>query len=251
MSKSIYEQEKNLFNDLRFSLPEELREKIVDDGLCWASISDKIPVEEDNFWPENLWVNSTKRILFLLKEPNGNEGDDYKCWDWSIGNELFGNVISLWLEGIQTTTKDYCPSHKDLSHRKDIFKKYPFAIVNVKKEAGDATADWNEIWEHAELNKDFLIKQIREILKPNIIVCGGSNDSGTDNTKMITIAKDIIFEDEKDNFEKINNWCHYNKNLNVLLIDSYHPSYPKLGFEDKVDQLLLSYHNFLKTLVLT
>lgn len=244
---SIYQKEEDLFNELRKSYTKNISKKIVDDGLCWADISSAVPVKEKQFWPENLWEDADRKILFLLKEANGNGGEDYKDWYWSKGHEGFGNVLAYWLEGIHSTTKQYCPNHYDMSlkiSRAEILKKYPFAIVNVKKIAGDNKADWKEIWEHAAKNKDFLKKQIRDILKPNIIICGGSNDSNNGYKKMITIAKEIIFDDEKEEFIKINNWCHYNPKIDVLLIDSYHPAMPG-SYSSKIDDLLINFQHFI------
>lgn len=246
-NQSIYMREENLFNEFRNSYPERLRENIVDDGLCWASISNEIPIIENHFWPENLWEEAKRKIMFLLKEPNGNEGDDYKDWNWSEGNSVFGNVLAYWLEGLLTTTPTYCPTYSELSQnisRYQIFKKQPFAIVNIKKEAGDSIADWDEIWEHAIKNKVFLKNQIRQILRPNIIVCGGSNDNNNDYRKMISIVKDILYDDEKNGFVKINNWCHYNKSIDVLLIDSYHPTM-RSSYSTKIDDMLLNFQQFI------
>lgn len=244
---SIYQKEEDLFDELRKSYPKNISDTIVDDGLCWADISSAVPVKEKQFWPENLWEDASRKILFLLKEPNGNGGEDYKDWNWCRYHEVFGNVLAYWLEGIHSTTKQYCPNHYDISRnitRAEIFKKYPFAIVNVKKIAGDNIADWNEIWEHAFKNKEFLKKQIRDILKPNIIICGGSNDSDIEFKKMISIAKEIIFDDQKEKFKKINNWCHYNPEIDVLLIDSYHPAMPS-SYLNKVDNLLVNFQQFI------
>ena len=243
-NKSIYESEKSLLEQLRDSYPKELKENIVKDGLCWAAISHEMPDTSRRNWPECLWTDSDRRVLFLLKEPNGNEGEDYKDWDWSNGTEIFGNVLAYWLEGIMTTKVDYCPTYNEISSRQNIFKKYPLAITNLKKIAGDSSADWAEIWEYAQRDKKFLQIQIREILRPNIIVCGGSNDNENNYKKVISIALDYIFPDIKDGFKKINNWCYYNSDANIVLIDSYHPSLI-MNEQDKIEGLVNGFHDFI------
>ena len=205
--QTIYDSEVALFENLRKTYPEEMRDRIVDDGLCWAAISNKMPDKSNRNWPECLWTESKRRVLFFLKEPNRNEGEDYKDWDWSEGSEMFGNVLAYWLEGLMTTNADYCPKYNEISSRKDIFKKYPLAIVNSKKIAGGSSANWNTIWEYAERDKLFLRTQIRDILNPNIIVCGGSNDAEDKSRKVLSIALDYVFQDLKEGFRKINNWC--------------------------------------------
>lgn len=241
---SIYESEENLFERLKQSYPEELRDYIVEDGLCWGAISNKIPDQSNCNWPECLWTDSKRRVLFFLKESNGNEGDDYKDWNWSEGTETFGNVLAYWLEGLMTTTSDYCPKYNDLSSRHDIFKKYPLAIVNSKKIAGGSSANWKTIWEYAERDKTFLRTQIRDILSPNIIVCGGSNDNGIKDRKVLSIALECIFCDIKQGFEKINNWCYYNADEDILLIDSYHPSFI-MNEQEKIEGLINGFYEFI------
>lgn len=243
-TKSIYELEEELHNKLRDTYPESERDKIVDDGLCWAAISNLQPDKSNKNWLECLWVESSRRVLFLLKEPNGNDGDDYKDWDWSVGSGTFGNVLAYWLDGLMNTTADYCPSYDDISCRKDIFKKYPFAIVNSKKISGGSSSNWPEIWEYAKRDKQFLRTQIRDILKPNIIVCGGSNDSADEKRKVISIALEIIFSDIKEDFISINNWCQFNPKENILLIDSYHPSCI-MNERRKVEELIEAFHEFI------
>ena len=100
--QTIYDSEVALFENLRKTYPEEMRDRIVDDGLCWAAISNKMPDKSNRNWPECLWTESKRRVLFFLKEPNRNEGEDYKDWDWSEGSEMFGNVLAYWLEGLMT-----------------------------------------------------------------------------------------------------------------------------------------------------
>lgn len=244
MDKSIYQQETELFDELINTYPEDLRLKIVADGLCWAAISNELPDSNNNFWPENLWTQSDRRVLFLLKEPNGNIGEDYKDWDWSKKNENFGNILAYWLDGLMRTTPSNQIQYDDLSNRADVFKKYPLAIVNVKKMPGDSEADWCEIREYAHRDQHFLRKQIKSILKPNIIVCCGSNDSDDDSRKMLSIAIDCIYTAEKDKFRKVNNWCYYNDEDKILLIDSFHPS--AIGKnEDKVNPLLSNFYDFI------
>lgn len=243
-NSTIYESEVALFENLKKTYPEEMRDTIVDDGLCWAAISNKMPDKSNRNWPECLWTESKRRVLFFLKEPNGNEGEDYKDWDWSEGSETFGNVLAYWLEGLMITNADYCPKYDDISSRKGILKKYPLAIVNSKKIAGGSSANWNTIWEYAERDKLFLRTQIRDILKPNIIVCGGSNDAGNNFQKVLSIAMDCVFPDIKEGFMKVNNWCYYNSEAEILLIDSYHPSLI-MNEQEKIEGLINGFHDFI------
>lgn len=241
MNKSIYRQEKDLFEELSIARPE-YKDEIVEDGLCCADISNREPTASDEYYPENLWKDSNRRVLFLLKESNNNAGEDYKDWEWSKGNDEFGNTIASWLYGLhQVSNLEFVAEH-DMPSRMEIFKKYPFAIVNVKKTSGHSSSNWNILREYAEKDQDFLHRQIRDILKPNIIVCGGSNDKNDDNRKMLSIAMGIIYPDFTFDTITDNNWCYYNRDHRLLLLDSYHPSYNA----NKVNPMLMAANEFLK-----
>lgn len=230
--KSIYQQETELLDALMQSYPLNLQDKIVYDGLCLAAISNNTPDAQNNFWPENLWTQSNRRVLILLKEPR-DAGEDYREWDWGEGNEQFGNVIWNWLYYlINLTPMKNIPEKNCIPSRRVMSREYPLAIVNLKKLSGGRTADWEEIWRYAKRDKVFLKKQVRDILKPTIVVCGGSNNDGDNYRKVMTIALEYIFDDIKDNFKKINDWCHFSLEDNILLIDSFHPSAIK-SFEEK------------------
>lgn len=242
---TIYEKENQLFES--WSNCKSLDEGVVWDGLCWANIRDAdmangISHLDEHY--ESLWTESARKPLFFTKEPNGNDGEDYRDWHWE-GKNSFVNVVSYWLQGLHQVSADYCPNLSKLQSIDDILAQYPLCLVNAKKTAGDDISDWKEIREAAHANQKYLYRHIREILKPNIIVCCGSNDDNDDNRKMLPLALDCLFPDEKDRFVKVNGWCHYNSELDILLIDSYHPSY-RIAEEFKVNELLKSVHEFYK-----
>lgn len=241
--KSIYQQETELLEALAQSYHSDLQDRIVYDGLCWAAISLDLPDVNNNFWPENLWTESKRRVLFLLKEPR-DEGEDYRDWDWGANNEQFGNVLWEWLYSIKATTSHSIPDFNAKPSRRELSQMFPLAIVNLKKLSGGRTANWESIWKYAKRDKTFLKKQIREILKPSIIICGGSNNDGDNYRKVITIALEYIFDDIRDNFRKINDWCYFSGKDNILLIDSFHPSAIKT-FEEKTLYMAEAFKDFL------
>ena len=192
----------------------------------------------------NVYGQIQNDVYFFPQRAQWQWGDDYKDWDWSEGSGTFGNVLAYWLEGLMTTTINHIPTYHELSPRKNILKKYPLAIVNSKKIAGGSSSNWKIIWKYAERDKSFLRTQIREILKPNIIVCGGSNDAEDGYRKVLSIALEYVFPDIKDGFKKINNWCYYNLENDILLIDSYHPSII-MNEKEKIEGLINGFHDFI------
>ena len=51
------------------------------------------------------------------------------------------------------------------------------AIVNVKKISGSASVLNDTLYDYAKRDAPFLKRQVRDILQPNIVVCGGGSNS--------------------------------------------------------------------------
>lgn len=191
-----------------------------------------------------LWYKAEKRILFLMKDTNENPGQDMRTWigrqhPTRITNRFFKN-IALWFYGLITFTKD--GHYKSFNEANDVdkysksFDDFPLAIVNCKKESGNAGIDNETLLEDANKFGKYLKKQI-EILEPNIIVCGGG--SGT----VLRIAKEIIYPELE--FVKINDWIYFNKIKDLILIDAYHPTH-RISTKDKYEELMDAYQEYFK-----
>jgi hypothetical protein len=238
----IYDQEKLLSDAWIKSYPLEEQKKFCFDGLC---CNGEITSEGKNANignEEELWNSSKRKIVFLMKDTNGNPGEDYRAFPWRIVTHPFFANIFRWLEGLSKVTKDYLPSWDNEGYTPDYCKvvmTYPLAIVNCKKISGGNRVYNNTVWNYAKRDQQFLRKQIRDILAPNIIVCGGG--SGT----MLRIAKELIYPEYQDTFIEFSPTVHYSQKANVLLLDSYHPSAP-ISDDIKIYGLIEELHNFLK-----
>ena len=130
-------------------------------------------------------------------------------------------MIFNWLQGLNEITLDYTPLLENNSYfdpANQVVLKYPLAIVNVKKQSGISSVYDDVLYTYAERDASFLRGQIRDIYT-NIIVCGGGTHSS-----MLDIAKDIFIQSSGINLVKVNNWCYYMKEPEILLINSWHPS---------------------------
>ena len=197
-----------------------------------------------------LWNNSSKRILFLLKDMNDPDeyGLDLREWMGTqnppIITKRFFKNIALWLLGIDEIQENgnFIPFNEANIPEKysKAFEEKPFAIVNCKKQAGSANISNEELLDYVEKYGIFLKKQI-EILDPNIIYCGGGSDNqiGT----VVTIAFKIIYP--KLDFLKVNNWIFFNKKKNIILIDGWHPSYRVLSYIDGYKVMMEKFKEFL------
>ena len=240
MNKNIHEQEDILYKEWLQSYSKEEQTQFCRDGLCSISDVEGQYGEQE----EEMWINAKRRIVFLMKETNGNPDEDYREWQWPTVYHRTFNIVFKWLQGLSTVSETFIPS---LNHERDYFDtpnevigKYPLAIVNVKKIAGGTQASISAIQEYAERDKDFLRTQVADILQPNIVVCCGYSE--TYGSYMTEIAKKYIYP--KLSFMKINNWCFYCKEKNILLIDSWHPGARK-SQEEKIDEMMLNVNEFM------
>lgn len=241
----IYKKENEIFEKIKNELSQDEREKFVRDGLCWADICCGEELPDDVFTEnENLYLQQRPRIVFLLKESNDNAGEDYRDWHWAErkGCMTFKNSIALWYEGLLSTTATYLSTLKDLRQEREIFTEHPCVIVNIKKTSGGNKSSWNEILQFATEHAQLLRKQLN-LYKPDIIVCCGSTDNEQNGQRMLNIAKKYLYSES--NFDKINDFCHYCSEVELLLIDSYHPSYHYCD-EWKFDKMFECYHKFLQ-----
>ena len=256
----FFERENENLDKLNNSYSEELRDRLTYDGLMIASIIHENPEYKDLSEEEainkavKLYLENSRRLAIIYKEPNNEAGEDYRDFNLheSSPRMAFFKVMAGWVEGLHLTTKDFLPQYTDEQLRakvKEVFCHYPFVFCNIKKLSGGGSSDWEEIWEYGKRDAEYLKKQIREIEKPNIILCCGSTENEKDvKGKMINLVKEVIFPDVTD-FYKVNDFCHYSPSLGTVLIDTYHPSYPDRGgwsTEEMVNLLLRAFQDFLK-----
>ncbi len=229
----LYIKENDLCNRWHESYSHELQELFCFDGLLYY----RNPECNDVFSEVEKWENAKRKILFLMKDTNGNPGDDYRWWEefYFIRGNFFQNIFKcLW--ALNKVTANYKPSFDESKPMEEYTAEamqYPIAIVNVKKISGGANVKNGIIWDYYWQDKNFIDEQIRNILKPNIIVCGGG--SGTLKNIALKIYSDM-------EFKKYNDWCYYCKQNDTLIIDDYHPSYPARDNEG----MIAAVHEFYK-----
>ncbi len=169
---------------------------------------------------DQLWNDSPRKIAFLLKENNNNDGEDVRAWSGSINghspNGLFFNRIAAWLYGI-TYLKDTCyPSIADAfnsSNQMKALQELPYAYVNVKKKSGGPVAYESQITDFAQRYAKYIREEL-DILDPNIIVCGGNT--------VFKIAKELIYPEL--NFIEKSSWTHQDQKKQITIINSFHPT---------------------------
>lgn len=169
-----------------------------------------------------LWAESRKKIMFLLKDQPDGWGDDTRNW-LTLPEEhrfakrnrearpVFLKRLALLLYGFIYNKLDYWSV--DGKEVVKCWNEMPFAFVETKKQSGGKSVTNKTMNRYIDKYKDFLLKEI-DILRPNIIVCCG--------VPQYDFALDTLYD--KENLECIDKNVYIDKVKNVLLIYSPHPS---------------------------
>jgi hypothetical protein len=197
------------------------------------------------------WEESKLRITFIAKEPyfrnHGNFGkggladQDYCEYDilyLSENKNKFWRNILAWTYGIHHTDKNDYPDYdkaSDLKSRELVVKDIPISLVNIKKEAGASYTLSHDLRSYARRYKQYLKKELLEILRPNIVFCCGNYD----------IVMDEIYDDY--DFEQIddNGFVYYCEDQDILLIAGYNPA-ARISIDQMYDSVMRAYSDFLE-----
>ena len=226
-----------LFENWMGTLDEEQKKLFCKDGLI--IIPDK---KENPEYVNEKWEHSPRRVMFILKDKNTPDGDDIRRWlidekNGENNRNLFGGIvgkgclpnIAKILYGLLTAEKDKRPNFDSVTNNMNDVRKFwnskPFALIEAKKIAGFSTVSKKEI-EYA-INRDeiFLKKEI-DILKPNIIVCCGADDTQFRfiTEKYMNGKKHLEFGDKNFPDSKRPGCLWYYPEDQIAVIKSYHPT---------------------------
>ena len=242
-NRPLLEKEENLYKDWleHWCSPDEQKQFCMD-GLLFGRNKNSKDEEAKK------WIHAKRRVLFLMKDTNGNPDDDIR--EWHIGYETnpdgtpkplhrFYIVLLKWLWALNEVTADHLPIfNKTKEEYIEATWQYPMAQVNVKKLSGGSQLSNEELREYLVDDNNFgLLSRQFQILKPNIIVCGGG--SGL----LCEFVINHIYQDFF--FEKINDWCYYCTATDLLVIDSYHPS-SRISDTEKFDNMIAAVQQVYK-----
>lgn len=176
---------------------------------------------EDGIIDYDKWTKS-KKILFLLKEAYSEEGSvgDWKLSylincnedNWVENNKHYF-MLSMWsfvLSSPETPLPDYL--HEIFSQGYEYLLSS--AVINIKKSNGASTSSDSDIRKYAQLDKEFLKKQI-EIISPEIILCGNT---------CIDLMNSIFEYPKTSDYGDLyaSEYCFKYKDMTI--IDYWHPS---------------------------
>ncbi len=229
-NKTISEQLEILFKEWRERLKQNNDgSNFTEDGVMFQN---GIKPEET----EQKWISSDKRVLFLLKDQNESDkeedrgGCDIRYFltdtDWTPQAAKVRNIqdphyknIAYMLWGLLKADKDNGWQYNEVeAHHEEVkecFNTHPFAIIECKKISGGSSCKDSELNYHIKTYGDLLKKEI-EILNPTIIVCTNR-----------FIYNFVVNMYPSSELTSIDNriGIMYNKESNVLILGTYHPSY--------------------------
>lgn len=229
---SINDTENKLFEEWNIEFGKNGDFGFCYDGLIYNGELTSNSMNRSSGNQEELWNNSKRKIVFLMKDPNNNEGEDYREWGlYQKTSSRFFRFIYSWLNGLSKIS-----SHGSIPPMvKELDTSIPLCIVNVKKASGKSHVSYGEVYDHFNKYSAFLKLQL-DIYTPNIIVCGGS-------WKMADIAKKTYAGTDFIKMDN-SNWIWYSIEKKLVIIDSYHPC-AYLSNEEKYNTLILEFQKFL------
>ena len=218
---------------------EQIRELLLEkrSGLIRADTTSSITPNGicfDGIVCEDCYDLQPKKLLFLLKETNGNDSkgnapDQYQDWDYrawleyqqhkNVSEPNFGNqalyrtfynlgiIVDIFYGGAGSAEEE--------TVRKNLGKT---AIVNLKKTWGGAATSWKSLNQYLQ-NGDVRQTLLREIdiTKPNVVVCGGK-------TEVLNFAKEIFIPHTEGNVPTSEGDIRYFKYHDIVFVDFHHPS---------------------------
>lgn len=239
MSNSINQELDRLFNDWK-----PFCNYFVKDGIMLKP-NRQIDVDE-------AWINSERRIAFLLKDQNQSAGngqhwdDDTRLWLTTDNQlpkgQLFQIIANLFYGLWHIDTDEYNQVwFGELKQDKvvKLFNEYPFAFIECKKEPGDQNLK-DSVLRHYLQEKphaDFLSKEL-EILNPNIIVCCGG--------PIFDFCINLYGKDNLHNYGQSGN-LKFSKKNNTIIIYCEHPAKPGTNKQRFHDVTLDLFREFVKS----
>lgn len=236
-----------MFKEYLNQFRELITENNPDNGICYDGVVDK-----------EHYFSKEKRLMFLLKETNGNDNNgnrndvlndwEYMIWVYNqalMKEPLYRSVyrnISMWSKmfNIYTDEKripeinEFINADGLIIDEKLCSSLLDISIINLKKSWGNESTDWNEMNKYLDdkQRREILKHQISE-LKPTLVLCGGTFD----------FAKKIFDNDVE---ELMQDGIRYFIKESSTFVSCYHPSKPGWSRRRSYNHADNIFKNFIK-----
>lgn len=183
-----------------------------------------LPQNQDKLW------NKSRKIVILLKDCY--TGADSRDYHKTCG--IFGKTIAAWIKGFADVSRNYEPP-LNVEYKAFDDPNNTFSIVNIKKQKGRSSVKDSEIKEFGYLYGNLTLKEL-EILKPNLIVCGGEIVFSVLCTYIYTDSeKKLLGESNKSQV-----YIFKYQNREFYVAKTYHPS-ARMKYSRKYDDLIKAF----------
>jgi hypothetical protein len=209
-----------------------IKEKIKNLEKSQKEIDKKIYVIDENSFLDGIidiekYVNSSIKIMWILKEPNSDEKDaNWREYIQEIndGSGNLGGFAKTFTKIIYTTygilnRKTWSEIEWISDNPKIVEAIEQIAFINIKKTPGGSVSYDNELTENYSDFKDIVIEQI-ELYSPNVIIGGNT-------IQFIKQDLEILYPDLKYKYfiESSNLGISFSEINNLIVFDAYHPGY--------------------------
>ena len=191
---------------------------------------------------------SDPHILFIMRDTNVSKEVDLRedLREWGSGWKTWNNA-ARWAQALLTGCEEYS---YEIDRREQMRK---VAVINIKKEAGGARANKDELIASASAYGKYTLCEI-ELCDPSIIICGGFGNAD--------ILKDHVFGELASEWKKLPavhfaaTWWYYFATINgkqIPVISFCHPQVcnfkGKRGHADLFEPLYREMLNFRKIFI--
>jgi len=132
----------------------------------------------DGVVDENAYLQSSPKLLFVLKEVNDPDGGGWDLREFvrDGGRPQTWNNITRWVEGIRRLSDDVPWNElSEVDEERRCKTLRSIAAVNLKKSPGGHTTDSAALVKIAEEDRVFLTRQF-SLYDPDVIICCGTSD---------------------------------------------------------------------------
>lgn len=194
---------------------------------------------------EKNWENSTKRILFILKDQPSEWSNDMRLWlkredNQQLKSRFIRNIANIFWGLYNAGYGRPLPFYDDLINASEdvirCFNTQPFALMESKKQGGGTSISDTVLRSYIERYADFLKEEIR-ILQPNMIVCTGGS--------IYHFVCEMYPQEELQTI-KGHNSIRYHQKSDTLIFASFHPSAVK-HYDVIYDGVMEHYRAFLNS----
>lgn len=190
------------------------------------------------------YINSTPRILWILKEANSEDidwtlRDALKDLKHESGRGLKSGWANTFTNIVYATnglfTGEDWASMGDFNNDQsiiDVLQKVAF--INVKNIPGGSNADWQQIKNYYSEKKEGLHEQIK-LINPEVVIFGNT----------FSFFDKDFFDSFGDLTSKIdNNNLHIHENEDILFLSAYHPNNRKVTSSEYCNLITQAYKDW-------